>query len=215
MDHSLFMHEINNSLNSIYGICQLINESNNVKEIKEYSALIKDSVEVMKNIESDFNEYRKTGREKINYSVIDVSNLVKEIIKSNKNIINQYKIQVKATYRRARAYTDINKLKQVINNLFNNACKYSNPNGIVEVICYTSNSSAKVVIRDHGIGLTEEELKHVGTAFYRTKRLDRPGTGLGLGIVKKISKLLNWDFNISSTLGEGTKVELVLHHIIG
>lgn len=215
MEYSSFMHEIKNSLSSIYGLCDLIKQQDDISDIREYADLIQKSIQTIKNTEADFDMYRTTGRNTLTYQIIDVSHLVQSIIKSNTSIINQYKIQVKSIYRKSRAYTDPNKLRQVITNLLTNACKYSYVGGTIEVCCYTKNNSAKIVIRDYGIGMSEEELINIGKPFYRSKRITRPGSGLGLGIVKKISELLHWDFRIVSSLGKGTKVEVIIPHIMG
>jgi len=210
MEYDSFMHEIKNSLKAINGIASLIEYSNDTNEIKQYAGLLKESVTTLKDIENDFSVYRKTGRNTINNEFVDIPTVVRCVVESNKKIIQQYNIQIEPIYKQAKAYTDSNKLKQVVTNLLTNACKYSNIGGTVKIACYTSNSKAKIVIKDYGIGMTKEELNNIGKVFYRAKKVDRPGTGLGLGIVMKIARLLNYELYISSKLGVGTKVELVL-----
>ena len=214
MEYNNFIHEIKNSLSAVYGLNELILNSTDIKEIKEYAELANKAINSLEQIEKDFYDYIKTGKPNIKYSIVDIRFLIKNIIDENKSLLDKYKLNINLDLRKSRAYTDISKLRSIITNLFSNACKYSKEGGVIDVKCYTKKSKSIIIIRDYGIGMTEEELEKIGTPFYRSKKIDRSGTGLGISIVKKISKLLNYNFTIKSANSKYTEVKLVIFHIV-
>jgi signal transduction histidine kinase len=130
---------------------------------------------------------------------------------------NQYKISIELELTRARAYTDANKLRQALINIITNAIKYSKTGGVVFISCYTDSKMPGVVIlvRDNGVGMNNAEIAQVGKPFYRVKKIDRPGSGLGMCVTKKIALLLNIGIGIKSQQNVGTEVKLTIKHIIG
>ncbi len=74
---------------------------------------------------------------------------------------------------------------RAVGNLIDNARKWSDPNGLVEVAL----DGATVIVRDHGPGIADADLPHVFDRFYRSDRARRmPGSGLGLAIVKQAAE---------------------------
>jgi PAS domain S-box-containing protein len=102
-------------------------------------------------------------------------------------------------------------LRHIFTNLLTNAVKYSDPGCAVrfEVVCTT----AEIVctIRDQGIGIPEADREWLFNAFHRGCNVaDRPGTGLGLVIVKRCVDLHGGQIVVDSKLGEGTSVTVRL-----
>jgi two-component system phosphate regulon sensor histidine kinase PhoR len=99
-------------------------------------------------------------------------------------------------------------LIQVIENLIENACKYGQSGGRVEVAVAPAGEGAgpSFAVRDHGPGIAEEHIPRLTERFYRidvdTSRKHR-GTGLGLAIVKHILARHHARMTIDSRLGEG------------
>ena len=213
MEYNNFIHEIKNSLNAVYGLNELILNSTDIKEIKEYAELANKSITSLEQIEKDFYDYIKTGKPTIKYSIVDIRKIINNVLNDNKYLSEKYKLNIHTDLKRTRAYTDISKLNSVITNLFINACKYSKEGGDIEVKCYTKKATSIIVIKDYGIGMSEKEILQIGTPFYRSKKIERTGTGLGLSIVKKIVDLLNWEFTIKSVNGKYTKVKIIINHI--
>jgi signal transduction histidine kinase len=111
---------------------------------------------------------------------------------------------------------DRSKLAQSIGNVLSNAYKYSPAGGAVEVDLIVRSDAlgrprAGVRVRDHGIGMTPEQLSHVTERFYRADSSGKiPGTGLGMSIVREITELHGGELELSSTQGAGTTVTLWL-----
>jgi len=108
---------------------------------------------------------------------------------------------------------DSQKLQQALLNIVANAYKYSPGGGAVE-IGYRLGDHAGiechgVEVRDHGIGMTEEQRSHVCERFYRADASGNiPGTGLGMAIVKEIVELHQGELDITSEPGRGTSVTI-------
>ena len=120
-------------------------------------------------------------------------------------------------------YVDTTKLEQIFINILSNAVKYTPPGGdiymtVTEVpsekegyCCY------RTVIEDTGIGMSQEFLPHIFDEFAREKNSTESGiagTGLGMGITKKIIDLMDGTISIESELGKGTRVTICLPHRI-
>lgn len=103
---------------------------------------------------------------------------------------------------------DQNKIEQVIQNLVDNAIKFSNDNSTIEVRTKEKNQKVFVSIKDHGIGIPKDSLGKVWKRFYKTdlsRGKDKKGTGLGLPITKEIIKNHGENINVISTEGVGTE----------
>jgi len=95
----------------------------------------------------------------------------------------------------------------VINNLIDNAVKYSPPDKPIDIITTDENGMVKVSILDRGIGIAPVHQKHLFRKFYRVPSgnvHDIKGFGLGLHYVRKILRMLGGDIQVNSTLGEGS-----------
>lgn len=112
---------------------------------------------------------------------------------------------------------DENKFKQALMNILSNAYKYSQDEGLVVVDTVLQEAQDGesdwfgLRITDHGIGMTEDQLAHVGEKFYRADNTGSiPGTGLGIALATEIILLHNGHLDITSQPGEGTQVILWL-----
>jgi heavy metal sensor kinase len=100
------------------------------------------------------------------------------------------------------------RLKQVIVNLVDNAIKYTEAGGRVEVKVYVSGKEAVLEVKDNGIGIPERDLPHVFERFYRVDKArtrELGGAGLGLSIVKSICAAHQADIQVKSVEKMGTQ----------
>ena len=108
---------------------------------------------------------------------------------------------------------DKNKIKRMLINLVSNAIKYNKENGEIFISSSLDDSYAKIVIRDTGIGIKEENLKKITEKFFREDKVrtsKKSGTGLGLSIVKFIVRQHNGTLNIESTEGKGSSFKILI-----
>ena len=101
---------------------------------------------------------------------------------------------------------DQSSIGEVITNLVDNAIKYSNDGGVVEVTAKRSGDFVAVSITDHGIGIARSVADHLFTKFYRShrSRASVGGTGIGLYISRGIIESHGGTIGVNSTEGEGS-----------
>jgi two-component system, OmpR family, phosphate regulon sensor histidine kinase PhoR len=107
-------------------------------------------------------------------------------------------------------------LQNVINNLFDNAVKYSGNNAVLDVSCYRENEFVVFVVRDHGMGISKEQQKHIFDKFYRVPTGDLhavKGFGLGLAYVRQIVEAHGGTVGVKSQLGSGSEFTVALPEI--
>ena len=108
---------------------------------------------------------------------------------------------------------DKDRIRQVMDNLIDNAIKYTNPGGRVDVEYEIHDRSVTVSVSDTGCGIPKEHISRIFERFYRVDR-DRSrelgGTGLGLAIVKHIIEAHGSNVNVSSEVGKGSRFSFVL-----
>jgi signal transduction histidine kinase len=101
-------------------------------------------------------------------------------------------------------------LKTAVTNIIENACKYSHDH-TVDIKFRRADKWIEMVFDDRGIGISEEDLKKIFEPFYRgTNAISIPGIGIGLSLVNQIVKNHNGTINISSKVGKGTRITLLL-----
>ncbi|MFP4321358.1 MAG: ATP-binding protein [Anaerolineales bacterium] len=106
---------------------------------------------------------------------------------------------------------DENLLRIMLNNIMSNAFKYSPEGGAVGVSITADARAVMINISDEGIGIPEDEFKHIFMAFHRAKNVQGlGGTGLGLAIVQRIAERHKGYIAVKSDLGQGTEVTVVL-----
>ena len=101
-------------------------------------------------------------------------------------------------------------LKVAVSNLIDNACKYSSDHS-VDIEFRHIDKFIEVVFEDRGIGISEEDMNKIFEPFYRgSNTLLISGTGIGLPLVNQIIKNHNGKISLSSRLGKGTIVTVLL-----
>jgi two-component system, OmpR family, heavy metal sensor histidine kinase CusS len=100
-------------------------------------------------------------------------------------------------------------LRQLLNNLLDNAIKFTGPQGSVEIALSAEAATCRLAVRDTGIGIADEEQKRLFERFYRGDRARRRntptrGTGLGLSICRAIAEAHGGTISVQSQTGVGT-----------
>jgi PAS domain S-box-containing protein len=109
------------------------------------------------------------------------------------------------------AHGDERLLRHILLNLLTNAVKYSEAGQPVDFVLHRDEGEAVCTIRDHGIGIPEADQPHLFNAFHRGHNVgQRPGTGLGLVIVKRCVELHGGKIAVKSKPGEGTTMTVRL-----
>lgn len=98
-------------------------------------------------------------------------------------------------------------MRHILSNIISNSVKYSKDESQVTVKVYLNNSSLHLDVSDHGIGIPEDDLKHIFEPFHRAVNVESiKGTGLGLTIVKNCIQLMGGEIFVKSGKDNGTTV---------
>jgi PAS domain S-box-containing protein len=110
---------------------------------------------------------------------------------------------------------DVQLVRQVLQNIIENAIKYSAVDTTVEITLNATESSSIITVRDYGIGISTHDLQFMFQSFFRASNVENiPGTGLGMAIVKLFIEMHGGTASIDSKINVGTTVTLKLPNII-
>ena len=154
----------------------------------------------------DFSKF-VSGKVTITKEFINIPNLMEYMkvqlnpraIKENINFIIEY------MDNSPEIYTDKNRLKQVINNILDNAFNFTSSGGTVNFTAIFEDKEIIFNIKDNGCGISVDEILKVKEKFYKGKS-SKSRNGIGLSICDEILQLLDGSFIIKSILNEGTEV---------
>lgn len=151
----------------------------------------------------------ESGEMRMSYRYFNINDYLSQIIHEMMPIAQEKNIEL--IYHPAKEglqlFGDKSRLKQVFINLITNAIKYTEQ-GKVEVLIVEEPKYGKIIIRDTGIGIPQEDINRIFERFYRVdKARSRAvgGTGLGLAIVKHIAEAHNSKIEVESELGVGSE----------
>jgi two-component system, OmpR family, phosphate regulon sensor histidine kinase PhoR len=110
-------------------------------------------------------------------------------------------------------------VRQILDNLLDNAVKYTPEGGWVRVACMLSACQVTIEVADSGIGIPRDDLSRVFERFYRVDKArsrELGGTGLGLSIVKHLVQSIGGTISVASRVGEGTQftIQLPVHRAV-
>lgn len=128
-----------------------------------------------------------------------------EIKEKNFNVIKPEK-EIKVEW-------DYNKIKRAVIILIENAFKYTDEKGHIQLIVEEFNKNIKITVKDNGIGIKQEEQKRIFDRFYRSEGVrgkNISGTGIGLSLLKSISKNFGIKLKVNSEDGKGSEFILVI-----
>jgi len=149
------------------------------------------------------------GKKEYDFELTDVGLLLKEIVATIQDRVRHdgYEIQTDIQESLPPIMADSDALSQAINNLLDNAIKYSGKIKKVVVQAYTEGGNLAIAVKDFGVGIKKEELEKIFDRFYRGgEELTRSvrGSGLGLTLVKKIVEAHSGTVQVKSQPGKGS-----------
>jgi len=152
------------------------------------------------------------GRMDFKPAAVEVATFFERVVEEIRSATeNRCPIRLQAGAMPSDALADERLLRHVFLNLLTNAVKYSEPGQPVEFSMEREGTDAIFRIADHGIGIPETDLPWLFKAFHRGRNVgQRPGTGLGLVIVKRCVELHGGRIQIESRAGQGTLVTVRL-----
>ncbi|MDR1947976.1 MAG: response regulator [Spirochaetaceae bacterium] len=218
-------HEIRTPLNAIIGLADAELGKSPAGETGEHLQDILSSGSVLLAIINDLLDISKieSGRLELIPVEYDPLDLLKDCIKMNIIRIGSKPVQLEVDISESlpsRLYGDEVRVKQVLNNILSNACKYTETGKIIlRVRCEDKGEDLSLIIsvEDSGPGIRKE---HLDILFSEYRRLDErtnrniEGTGLGLSISKKLAELMDGHIGVESTYGKGSVFTVLIRQKI-
>ena len=177
------------------------------KEILDLTNVNSDRLEKLLDDLLDISQIQK-GSMRIHLADVSLKPVVSEVLSTlfldakNKRISLLQK-----TNEEVAAKGDFDRIKEVLTNLVGNAIKYTPEGGKVTVELTKEGEFAKILVSDNGIGISDQDQKHLFEKFYRIEREETKsvkGSGLGLFITKQLVEKMGGKIGFTSSLGEGT-----------
>lgn len=208
-------HEIRTPLNAVVGFSSLLSsqiEDTSEEERKEYATLIEKNSNSLMMLISDILDLSKIESNSMEFKFCEVSlnKLFTGIAASQKIDMQEgVRLEFTPTDNDIKITTDPSRLEQVINNLINNAKKFTEQ-GFIRIGYKQINADTiELFVEDTGQGMSEKVISHIFERFYKANSFVQ-GTGLGLAICQTIISRFKGKINVSSKEGKGSRFSIIL-----
>ena len=213
---SIASHELKTPLTTVVGYVQMMqrlipeNASDKFKSAVEKTALYVDRLNQLLTELLDVSRIQ-SGNIELHKELFDFDKMVAEAIEGMQTATPKYRILCKGKVG-IQYFGDESHLTQVLTNLISNAIKYSPDANEVEIYVSRVSDFIKVSVKDHGMGVREDERKKIFERFYRVGTIQKnfPGMGIGLYICDQIIKNHGGALWVESELGEGSVFSFTL-----
>lgn len=215
---SLLSHEIRTPLNSILGYTDILKDlflkPDNL-EVARYFEIIEKGGKRLLNTINQLIEMSKleAGELKVSIKNLDLKKYIDEVVNELKVQAEQknLKIVTRIPDENVLIKGDEYCVHGILENLISNAIKYSD-RGTIEISVNLQGKNVVLIVKDEGIGISEEYLKHLFKPFSQedvSYKRKFEGTGLGLAITKKYIDLIGGDINVRSKKHVGTTITVL------
>lgn len=199
-------HEIRTPLNAIVGFSSLLTETEDMKNRKQYMAIVQENTELLLQLISDILDLSKmeSGAFEFVKSDTDVNLLCSEIIRSLRmKVPAGVELVFEECLPGCHVWADKNRLNQVISNFINNALKFTFSGSITLGYYRQTDGYLRFYVRDTGMGIPKNKIKTVFDRFVKLNSFVH-GTGLGLSICKSLVEQMGGTIGVESEEGEGS-----------
>ena len=220
---SRMSHELRTPMNAVLGFSQLLlydkrlnhEQLDSVKEIisaGDHLLILINEVLDLQRIES--------GRIALTIETVDLSEIVAECVVLLRPLADKEGMKVILNIHLHGAClvrADGFRLKQVIINLLSNAIKYNRPGGTATITCEARDSGRliRLAVTDTGQGISEEYIEEIFDPFFRAQNVAHlEGSGIGLGVTKKLIEAMNGKVGVDSEFGSGSTFWIELEAVM-
>lgn len=206
-------HDFRSPLTSIKGYVEaMLDNTIPVEDQGKYLNIILFEAERLSNLTTNLLELNNFDNNKriLEKSIFDINFILKKTGEVYEGRCSKNKITIKFNFEEPTlyVYADLSQIQQVINNLVDNAIKFSPQYSNIVLSTSIKNEKVFVSIKDSGYGIPKSSLNKIWDRFYKTdpsRGKDKKGTGLGLAIAREIINAHHENINVISTEGVGTE----------
>lgn len=203
-------HDLRSPLMSVLGIINLAKLDNSITDPQGYMNMIEESIIRLDVFIQNIIEYYKNSRLEPEIDTIEFNSLIQDSVNQGRHQNSSIKFDIQVNQPNPFR-GDSFRIGIILNNLISNAIKYQKPeekNQTVAITALVDPHRALLTIQDNGIGILNEHLNNIFKMFFRTNNSNKPGTGIGLYIVKEALTRIGGTISVTSELGKGTKFEI-------
>ena len=212
---SMASHEFRTPLSTILSSAFLVEkyttEEQQPKREKHLERIVS-SVNNLTNILNEFLSVGKIEEGKIGLTLAEfnIKKLIETMIQDMSQSLKKGQ-QIKYEHNGEELVVlDSSILKNILMNLISNAIKFSFEDSLIEIATFTDDAAIKVEVKDHGIGIPEQDKDHLMERFFRANNANTvQGTGLGLYIVSKYVERMKGKITYSSEENKGTTFNII------
>jgi len=206
-------HELKTPITSIKGFAELL--ANEKGTANQYTKVILEQSERLLELIDDIlllSEVESKTKDS-NIERINLTDLIQEVIQVETNQMKKKEITVDFSSAPIYMHANKNTIFELLLNLIDNATKYNNQGGKIEISVIDLDKEIKISVFDNGIGIPKGDINRIFERFYRvdkSRSKKSGGTGLGLSIVKHIVELYKGTVIVESEIGSYTKIVVSL-----
>ena len=223
-------HELRTPLTSVKSYVEALSDGawNDPEVAPRFLKVVSDETDRMIRMINDLLSLSRidAGTTKLDLEVVNVNELFNYILDRFDMIIKKdddkdhpqkhYTIKRRFTKRDLWVEVDTDKFTQVIDNIMNNAIKYSPDGGTITARLFETNNHVILSIADQGLGIPRKDIPHIFDRFFRVDKArsrKQGGTGLGLAISKEVVNMLGGQIWVDSIEGEGSTFYISLPYV--
>ena len=212
-------HELKTPLTLIKGYIETLEDKaiDDKDKARRFISIIKEHAARLENIVDDLLSLSELelSRHSIQKTDCNLKSLIDEVVLGFGHALAEKRqvLNVNPQSSDLRIKADRDKIEQVFVNLIDNAIKYTQEAGTIEISIRDQQNTVTVTVHDNGIGIPKEHLDRVFERFYRVDKArsrELGGTGLGLGIAKHVVLAHNGQIRIESQANKGTTLSVTL-----
>jgi PAS domain S-box-containing protein len=201
-------HDLRAPLTRILGLISLMEIEKSPENMGQLIHLQRKSVEKLDSFICDILHLSRNARQEVKQEKVDWKEVIEESFESHQSAGQLCKMEHFYQIQDGDIpfFSDIHRIKIILNNLISNAIRYSKPDlrkSFVKVNVQADSKEAIISIEDKGIGIKKEHLTRIFEMFYRATD-ENNGSGLGLYIAKESARKLGGSIEVQSVFGEGS-----------
>lgn len=191
------------------------------QRIVDYGTLIRKQTRSLQDMVEQILEFAgvQSGKQKYELHPTSVNQVINEVIASSQPLLAEgdFQLETNIAPDLPVVMADSPALARAIQNLLNNAMKYSGENRWIGITAQAATnakgSEVRITVADHGLGISAEDQRHIFEPFYRgddVRAAQIHGNGLGLSLVKNIVTAHNGRITVESAIGKGSQFTIAL-----
>lgn len=207
-------HELKTPLTAISGYAELI-ENNMVDEKQRigFAGEIRKNTDRLVSLINDIIRLSELDHsdDTKGFEQVDLCKIAKECVDNLGVSAAKQNIQLNFDGTECKMHGNSHMLVELVENLCQNAIRYNNPGGTVNVTVHKLGGKTVLTVEDNGIGIPKDQQERVFERFYmvdKSRSKETGGTGLGLAIVKHIVELHDAKITLDSKVGHGTTIKV-------